>query len=81
MEFSMNGFRRQLSGECGNLRDITRAIVNDGYFDRDDLVECVNNIISHSNVLNCVYQKDDPDFIEMADLEVKHIDLDEVEEE
>lgn len=75
MKFSMNGFRRQLSGDIETLRDITKDAMNGEFYDKEDLVEAINQIITHSNVLNCVYQKGDPEFIDMSDLEVEHLEL------
>ncbi|WP_417500758.1 hypothetical protein [Marinobacter sp.] len=75
MKFSMNGFRRQLSGDAENLRDIARDVMNEEWFDREDFVEAINQIITHSNVINCVYQNDDPDFVDMSDLEVGHLEI------
>lgn len=75
MKFSMNDFRRQLSGDIETLKDLARDAINGNYCDKEDFVEAVNQVITHSNVLNCVYQKDDPEFIDMSDLEVEHIEL------
>ncbi|MFB2704267.1 hypothetical protein [Marinobacter shengliensis] len=74
MKFSMNGFRRQLSEDVENLRDMVRDSMNGEFFDREDLVEAMNNVITHSNVINCVYQKDDPEFVEIH-MEVDHLEM------
>lgn len=71
MKLSMNGFRRNISGDVQTLRDVTQAIISDHYWDKEDLVDAVNQIICHSNVLNCIYHDDDPDFTDMSDLEVE----------
>ena len=75
MKFSMNGFRRQLSGDCESLKRIAQSIVSGDHWDKEDLVDAVNDIIRHSNVINCVYSNDDPDFSDMSTLEVEHIEL------
>lgn len=75
MKFSMNGFRRQLSGDCEALKRIAESILSGDYWDKDDFVDAVNDVIRHSNVINCVYSKDDPDFSDMSYLEVDHIEL------
>ncbi|MFG6159673.1 hypothetical protein ACGTNG_12775 [Halomonas sp. 1390] len=75
MKFSMNGFRRQLSGDAETLREVAKSIVNDEWYDKDELVEAVNAVITHSNVLNCVSQKGDPEFVDMSDLEVEHLEV------
>ena len=75
MKFSMNGFRRQLSNDTEALRDIAREVMNGEPYDKEDFVEAINQLIAHSNVLNCVYQKDDPEFIDMSELEVEHLEV------
>lgn len=75
MKFSMNGFRRQLSGDIEALRDIARDAMNGELYDKEDFVEAINQVITHSNVLNCVYQQHDPDFVEMSDLEIDHLEI------
>ena len=74
MKFSMNGFRRNLSGDVKSLRDIVEAIINDEYWEKEDLIVAANQIITHSNVVNCVYDNNDSDFTDMSDVEVEHID-------
>jgi len=44
--------------------------------DKQDLIDAVNDIIRHSNVVNCVFIADDPEFADMSDLEVEHIEGD-----
>ena len=75
MKVSMNGFRRNLSEDVQTLRDISAAILNEDWWDREDFANAVNAVIAHSNVLNCIYSPDDPDFTEMTGLEVEHIDM------
>ncbi|WP_277810642.1 hypothetical protein [Chromohalobacter canadensis] len=74
MKVSMNGLRRNISGDAQELRDVATSIVNDDWYDKADLVQAVNAIIQHSNVLNCIYSSNDPDFTDMSDLEVKLLD-------
>ena len=76
MKFSMNGFRRTLSGDVETLRDIAQAVAAGHYYDQEDFVKAVNQIITHSNVLNCVYETGNPDFTDMGDLEVDHLEMD-----
>lgn len=75
MKFSMNGFRRNLSRDVNRLREIVECVLNDEYYDKTDLLEEMNQMVTHSNVINCVYEKDDPDFTDMSDLEIKHIEV------
>lgn len=70
MKFSMNGFRRNLSEDAQELRDIAQAIVRDECYDKEDFIAAVNQIICHCNCLNCVYVADEPDFTNMGDVEV-----------
>jgi len=74
MKFSMNGFRRQLSGDIETLLELVRDSMNGELYDREDMVEAMNNVITHSNVINRVFNKDDPDFSEI-DLELEHLEL------
>lgn len=74
MKFSMNGFRRQLSGDVQALRDEVKKIISGEYCDHDDLIEAMNSVITHSNAVNCVYIDGDSDFSEMSDVEIEHIE-------
>lgn len=73
---SMNGLRRILSRDVETLRDIVQEVVSGDCYDRDDLVEAMNQVITGSNVLNCVYYGDDPDFKDMGDVEIEPIETD-----
>lgn len=75
MKFSMNGFRRQLSESCNQLKYIAQRILNDDFYDDEDLVEAVNEIIRHSNVLNCVYTDGDESFTDMSHVQIERIEL------
>lgn len=75
MKFSMNGFRRQLSGDVQDLRDLIKAVIDDEWYDKDDLVDNINKIITASNVVNCVYQDGDKDFSDISDIEVEHLEI------
>lgn len=75
MKFSMNGFRRQLSTDTEALRDIARDVMNGEWYDEEDFVKAINQLITHSNVLNCASQQDDPEFVDMSDLEVEHLEV------
>ena len=74
MKFSMNGFRKNLSRDTATLRDIVQAVVDGNYYDKQDLIDAINQIITHSNVINCVFQKDDPDFSDISDIEIEHLE-------
>ena len=74
MKFSMSGFRRELSNNVEELREAVLQSVTGELYDEDHLVEVVNKIITQSNVINCVYNPDVPEFQEL-DLEVEHLEL------
>lgn len=76
MRFSMNGFRRQLSSDTKQLRDLVDSAAKGDYFDSEDLVEAMNDLITHSNVINCTFDKNNPDFSDLSDLEIEHIEAD-----
>jgi len=78
MKFSMNGFRKQLSNDVDELREMVKNVLNDDYIDKDDLVEAMNDVITHSNVINCVYDDDDPNFSDISDIEIKHLEFNEI---
>lgn len=69
MKISMNGFRRNLTSDLQELREVAASIINDEQYDKEDLVKTLNAVIQHSNILNCIYVTDDPDFSDMGDLE------------
>lgn len=75
MKFSMNGFRRQLSNDVDSLREVAERIKNGDWYDPEELYEAVNQVITHSNVINCVSIPDDPEFKDMSDMEVQHIEI------
>jgi hypothetical protein len=74
MIFSMNGFRRQLSGDVKTLKDIIERVLNNDFYEEEDLIDAVNNVITHSNVVNCVFDNENPDFNDMSEIEVDHIE-------
>lgn len=70
MKVSMNGFRRRISCEIGELRNVVEKVVKGECYEDQELIDALNDVICSSNGLNCCYYKDDPDFTEMADVEV-----------
>lgn len=79
MQVSMNGFRRNMSGNVKELREVAERIINDDGYDKQDLINAVNQVIQDSNVLNCIYYKDDPDFKDMSDVTLEPLDEEVVE--
>ena len=76
MKISMNGLRRNMSGNVESLRDAVQAVVSGGHYDKQELVEAMNQVISASNILNCCYDENDPDFADMGDIQVDFIEDD-----
>tara|TARA_R110001583_G_scaffold34551_2_gene115897 strand:+ start:3053 stop:3280 length:228 start_codon:yes stop_codon:yes gene_type:complete len=75
MKFSMDGFRDQLSNDTRALKEIVGAVIRGEHYDEKDLVEAVNEVITKSNVLNCVYQEGDPLFNDMSEVSVEPIEI------
>ncbi|TOP71768.1 hypothetical protein CGH11_13000 [Vibrio parahaemolyticus] len=74
--FSMDGYRRQLSEDVKELRDIVKSIITDGYdMEPSDLADAMNNIICKSNAFNCVSLNGCDSFSDLSDIEVDLIDL------
>ncbi|QTP60895.1 hypothetical protein HNO53_20575 [Billgrantia antri] len=71
MKVSMNGLRRNLSGDVETLRDLVESVINGEWYDGEDLRNAMNDVIRDSNVLNCVFSKDDPDFTDLGSVEVE----------
>lgn len=74
MKFSMNGFRRQLSADCETLKREVETILTGDHWDKQDLIDAVNQVITKSNVLNCVYHDGDSDFSDISEIEVELIE-------
>ena len=74
MKVSMNGLRRNLSGDVNRLKDMVSSVLSGDAYDEEDLKEAMNEVITQSNVLNCVYHDGDDDFSDMGDVEVAHLD-------
>lgn len=76
MKVSMNGLRRNLSRDIDTLREIVLLILQDEWYDKDELIEAMNDIIQDSNVLNCVFT-DDPEFTDISDIAIEQIESNE----
>ena len=74
MKFSMNGWRHDFSNQVKELRDVAHSILNDDFFDADELRDVTTRLICMSNSINCVYIDGDELFSDMSDLEVAHLD-------
>ena len=75
MKFSMNGFRRQLSNDCRQLKEIALSVISGDLYENDELIDAVNQLITHSNVINCVSIAGEANFSDMSDLEIEHLEF------
>jgi len=75
MKFSMNGFRRQLHNDVAELRQIAQRMVDGEFYAQIDFINAVNQIVQHSNVINCVYNDGDENFTDMSKMEVEQLEL------
>ena len=79
MNFSMNGFRSNLSSDVAQLRRLVKRVVDGDYDITDDkyeLIEAMDAVINASNGLNCVSIEGDDSFIEMGEVCVPGVDDD-----
>lgn len=74
MQFSMNGYRRNLMRQVQDLRNQIESILEGEACDSDNLRESMNGIIQQANIINCVFKKDDPEFSDMSDQFVEFIE-------
>lgn len=72
--FSMNGFRRNLHSDIKELKEQVMLVLQDEYFDKDDLAAAMDNVICASNSLNCVSLYGDKDFTLMEELYLPTVD-------
>lgn len=79
--FSMDGFRRNLHRDLAELKEQINNVLNDEWFDKDDLKNAMDEIISSSNSLNCVSIEGDKMFTNMENLYLPLIDEDENRDE
>lgn len=77
MKFSMNGFRKQLSTDIEELKGTIESFLSDDYYLpdlREDLINQFNQIATHSNVINCVFDDSNPDFQDICHIEIELIE-------
>ncbi|HGZ6705664.1 TPA: hypothetical protein ACOLYM_004130 [Vibrio parahaemolyticus] len=75
VNFSMDGFRTQLSEDVKELRDLVVLVVKDEWFEKEDLADKMNDVICKSNGFNCVSLNGCDSFSDLSDIEVDLIDL------
>lgn len=76
IKVSLNGLRRNLTESCNELRKTVmdlKDVISDGEF--YDLAEAVNSVIQDSNILNCVYEPDEPEFADLSRIGTEFIEL------
>ena len=78
MKFSMNGFRKTLSSDVSELRDLVQRSIDGDLcsFEHEEFRDAMNKVITHSNVINCVYSNDDDDFSDLSHIEIEHLEGD-----
>lgn len=70
----MDGFRKQLSADVKELRDLVGDVIRGNYVENDDLQDAMNEVITKSNVLNCVYDPEDKSFNDISHIEIEHLE-------
>lgn len=74
MEFSMNGFRTQLSNDTQALRDTIKNFIDGEFYEYDELITAMNKVIQHSNTINCVYIESDENFVDMSHIDINYLE-------
>jgi hypothetical protein len=68
LQFSMNGFRRNLRDDMNDLRDaIERNLDQLCEDEQEELIESFVSVASSLNALNCVWIDGDDNFSDMSD--------------
>ena len=75
MKVSMDGLRSNLSSDIEKLREVAEAILKDEWFDKEDFEDAMNDVITSSNVLNCIYDNDNESFSDMGHVEVERLEV------
>lgn len=75
----MNGFRKGLSEDVDELRQLVEKVVKGDFFDEEELVDAMNKVVTSSNVINCVFVEGDKNFTDLSDLEIEHIEIEDEE--
>ena len=75
MKVSMDGLRSNLSSDIEKLREVAEAILKDEWFDKEDFEDAMNDVITASNVLNCIYDNDNESFSDMGHVEVERLEV------
>ncbi|ANQ23195.1 hypothetical protein BA893_16105 [Vibrio natriegens] len=72
----MNGFRRNLHSDLVELKEQVKQVLDDEWFDKEELSMALDKVICASNGLNCVWVDGDEHFTNMEDLYLPLIDED-----
>jgi len=81
MKISMDGLRKDLTGNLKRLRSVIESI-NDDYCDSIDtdtlegLMFEFDTVAQSSNILNCVYDDESENFSDLSDLYVDYLEED-----
>lgn len=74
VQFSLDGWRENLSDELKKLRAITTDILKEGEFDENELKEVVDELISMSNSFNYIHTNAIEGFNDVSKANIPHLD-------
>lgn len=77
MKVSMDGLRLNLSRDIEALKNIVIEVLS-GDYNKEQFIECLNDVIQDSNMLNCVYSETEEAFKDMSDVHVEYIETEEL---
>jgi len=70
---SVDGIRMALTESIEELKGHVEDVVDGEFVDNEDLVEALNDVIRHSNLINCIYIKGDDMFNDISHISVEEI--------
>lgn len=73
VKFSFDEFRKYLMHDLESLRNICKEIATGGNFDSDLMVEQMDRVIQHCNVLNGVYSATDESFNDLSHIGLRFL--------
>jgi hypothetical protein len=80
IKFSMNGFRSNFYDDLVELKELIKQVLEDEYFDKDDLSSAMDQVLCSANALNCVYLPEDDSFSNMEHIFIPLLDDSETEQ-
>lgn len=68
MKVSMNGLRRSLTNSLNELNiELKELLEHKDHYIKERVSECFNDVVSEVGLLNCVFNEQDPDFVDMSE--------------